>query len=97
MPAHLRIRSPKTKQGRLAQLLMHRAWVRKKYTGAWVLMDRLHDAADSGEILFRYLREHRPEINAWFVLEKGGKRVGPVAQRGTATGWSRTARCSGGC
>jgi glycosyltransferase involved in cell wall biosynthesis/CDP-glycerol glycerophosphotransferase (TagB/SpsB family) len=73
VPAHLRIRSPKTKQGRLAQLLMHRPWVRKKYAGAWVLMDRLHDAADSAEILFRYLREHHPEINAWFVLEKGGK------------------------
>ena len=73
IPAHLRRRRPVSKKGRLAQLLMHRRPVRKKYAGAWVLMDRLHDAADSGEILFRYLREHHPEINAWFVLEEGGK------------------------
>jgi CDP-glycerol glycerophosphotransferase (TagB/SpsB family) len=52
---------------------MHRPAIARKYADAWVLMDRVHDAADSGEILFRYLREHHPEINAWFVLEKGGK------------------------
>jgi hypothetical protein len=34
-------------------------------------MDRIHDADDSGERLFRYLREHRRRINAWFVLEEG--------------------------
>ncbi len=73
VPAHLRVRSPKTKRGRLAQILMNRPSVREKYADAWVLMDRLHDAADSAEILFRYLRDHHPEINAWFVLEKGGK------------------------
>jgi glycosyltransferase involved in cell wall biosynthesis len=41
------------------------------YRDAWVLMDRIHDADDSGEHLFHYLREHRPDINAWFVLERG--------------------------
>jgi glycosyltransferase involved in cell wall biosynthesis len=71
VPVHLRTRIPLTRKGRLAQRLMHRPSVRKKYAGAWVLMDRVHDAADSGEILFRYLREHHPDINAWFVLEKG--------------------------
>jgi glycosyltransferase involved in cell wall biosynthesis len=40
--------------------------VRRRYAQAWVLMDRIHDADDSGEHLFRHLREHRPEINAWF-------------------------------
>ena len=34
-------------------------------------MDRIHDAADSGEILFKHMRAHHPDINAWFVLEKG--------------------------
>ena len=34
-------------------------------------MDRIHDAADSGEILFKHLRAHHRNINAWFVLEKG--------------------------
>ncbi len=72
VPQHLRIRIPRSRHGKLAQRLMHRPSVRRKYADAWVLMDRIHDAADSGEILFRHLREHRPEINAWFVLEKGG-------------------------
>ena len=45
--------------------------VRKRFRNAWVLMDRIHDADDNGERLFRYLRENRPDINAWFVLEKG--------------------------
>jgi len=43
----------------------------RKYSKAWVLMDRIHDADDSGERLFRHLRDERPDINAWFVLEKG--------------------------
>lgn len=45
--------------------------VRKRYRNAWVLMDRIHDSNDSGEHLFRYLRTERPEINAWFTVEKG--------------------------
>ncbi|GAA4701355.1 bifunctional glycosyltransferase/CDP-glycerol:glycerophosphate glycerophosphotransferase [Nocardioides conyzicola] len=43
---------------------------RRRFEGAWVLMDRIHDADDSGEHLFRHLRRERPDINAWFVLEK---------------------------
>lgn len=44
---------------------------RRRYAEAWVLIDRVHDADDSAEILFHYLREHRPDINAWFVVEQG--------------------------
>lgn len=42
-----------------------------RFRKAWALMDRVHDADDSGERLFRYLRDARPDINAWFVLERG--------------------------
>ncbi|KRF14901.1 bifunctional glycosyltransferase/CDP-glycerol:glycerophosphate glycerophosphotransferase [Nocardioides sp. Soil796] len=73
VPKHLQIKKPESRQGKIAQRLMRTPQVRKKYADAWVLMDRVHDAADSGEILFRYLRANHPEINAWFVLEKGGK------------------------
>ncbi|WP_395693307.1 glycosyltransferase [Nocardioides sp.] len=72
VPRHLRIRTPTTRLGRRAAALKDKPQVRERYAGAWVLMDRVHDANDSGEILFRHLREHHPEINAWFVLEKGG-------------------------
>ncbi|WAX56034.1 CDP-glycerol:glycerophosphate glycerophosphotransferase [Jatrophihabitans cynanchi] len=44
---------------------------RAKYRDAWVLMDRIHDADDNAERLFRHLRDNRREINAWFALERG--------------------------
>jgi hypothetical protein len=47
------------------------ARLRAKYREPWVLMDRIHDADDNAERLFRYLRDNRPEINAWFALEAG--------------------------
>ncbi|MGH3494219.1 MAG: bifunctional glycosyltransferase/CDP-glycerol:glycerophosphate glycerophosphotransferase, partial [Sciscionella sp.] len=72
VPQELRIRAPQSRRGRLAARLWHRPPARHKYADAWVLMDRVHDANDSGEILFRHLRKHHPDINAWFVLEKGG-------------------------
>ena len=71
---------------------------RRKYADAWVLMDRIHDAGDSGEILFKHVRAHHPEINAWFVIDKDTADYAPPAQaEGSATGWSPTARRSGGC
>ncbi len=44
---------------------------RTRFTDAWVLCDRVHDADDSGEALFKHLRQHHPRINAWFAIEKG--------------------------
>lgn len=52
------------------RVLAARGPVRKQFKDAWVLMDRIHDANDSGEILYRWLRDHRPDVNAWFTLEK---------------------------
>ncbi|HUQ42943.1 MAG TPA: glycosyltransferase [Candidatus Limnocylindria bacterium] len=43
---------------------------RARFRDAWVLMDRIHDADDNGERLFEHLRATRPDINAWFVLER---------------------------
>jgi glycosyltransferase involved in cell wall biosynthesis len=62
---------PTTREGRKAQRLSTSAAVERRYRRAWVLMDRIHNAGDSGEILFKHLREHHANINAWFVLEKG--------------------------
>jgi hypothetical protein len=45
--------------------------VRRYFGGAWVLIDRIFNADDSGEHLFRYLRQSRPNVNAWFVIERG--------------------------
>lgn len=45
--------------------------VRRRYADAWVLIDRVHDADDSAEHLFTWLRAERPQVNAWFVVEEG--------------------------
>lgn len=45
--------------------------VRRYFRSAWVLMDRIEDADDSAEHLFRYLRKQQRSINAWFVIERG--------------------------
>ena len=44
--------------------------IRRLFADAWVLMDRDENANDNAEHLFRYLRKHRRDINAWFVLKK---------------------------
>ncbi len=62
---------PKTTQDKVLRRIVHSPPVRKKYARSWVLMDRIHNAGDSGEILFKHIRENHPSINAWFVLEKG--------------------------
>lgn len=55
---------------RLVRRLAHSAPVRRVFGNAWVLLDRLHNADDNGERLFRYLRKNRRRHNAWFVLRK---------------------------
>jgi glycosyltransferase involved in cell wall biosynthesis len=54
------------------------------FRNAWVLMDRIHDANDSAEVLFLTLRRDHRNINAWFVLKKGTPdwdRLKPLAGR----------------
>lgn len=50
---------------------------RRKYRDAWLLMDRDDQAQDNAEHLYRYLRRHQPDVNAWFVLS------------GTSSDWKR--------
>lgn len=54
----------------LRWLAGQRPW-RTRFAGAWLLMDRIHDADDNGERLFEHLRRERPDINAWFAVERG--------------------------
>jgi glycosyltransferase involved in cell wall biosynthesis len=45
--------------------------VKRFFADAWVLIDRVENADDSAELLFRHLRQRRRKINAWFVVQKG--------------------------
>lgn len=48
----------------------HSSWARLKYRNAWLLIDRDTQAQDNAEHLYRYLREHQPQVNAWFVVSR---------------------------
>ena len=55
---------------RLLGALSHLPWIRKKFAHAWVFVDREEEADDNAEHLYRWVRHHHPEINAWFVLDR---------------------------
>jgi glycosyltransferase involved in cell wall biosynthesis/CDP-glycerol glycerophosphotransferase (TagB/SpsB family) len=68
------VEAPRRKLSHAAKLLVRlssTAVVRRYFRDAWVLIDRIFNADDSAEHLFDYLRKNRPEVNAWFVLERG--------------------------
>jgi hypothetical protein len=52
----------------------------RRYADAWVFMDRDVQADDNAEHLYRWVRQNRPELNAFFVLRK------------TSHDWSRLER-----
>ncbi|MDR0285538.1 MAG: glycosyltransferase family 2 protein, partial [Propionibacteriaceae bacterium] len=44
--------------------------VQARYGGAWLVMDRPKLADDNGEHLYRYLLRTRPDLNAFFLLDR---------------------------
>jgi glycosyltransferase involved in cell wall biosynthesis/CDP-glycerol glycerophosphotransferase (TagB/SpsB family) len=49
---------------------VRRPKVARRYADAWLLMDRDDVARDNAEALYRYLRTHQPQVNAWFVIRR---------------------------
>ncbi|KAA1418074.1 glycosyltransferase [Mumia zhuanghuii] len=45
--------------------------VSRRLRSSWVLMDRIHNADDSAEHLFQYVRENRQDIDAYFTVQRG--------------------------
>jgi len=71
-PGHTKPKLPALRRPTKVVRWLAGTWpVRRRFGDAWALMDRIHDADDNGERLFRYLRDNRPDINAWFILERG--------------------------
>lgn len=54
---------------RLIKALARFAPVRRYYRDAWVFIDRDVDADDNAEHLYRWVREHHPGLNAWYLLQ----------------------------
>lgn len=55
---------------------------RERFANAWVFMDRDNQANDNAEHLYRWVRRHHPEINAWFVLTKSSPDWSRLAAEG---------------
>lgn len=65
---------------------------RSRFRNAWLFIDRVDDADDNAEHLYRWVRTNHPEINAWFLLDPasadwsrlsgdGFRLLGPGIQR----------------
>ena len=57
-------------KARLLRGLAQLPVVRRKFAKAWVFADREFDADDNAEHLYRWVKEHHPEINVWFMLNR---------------------------
>jgi glycosyltransferase involved in cell wall biosynthesis len=47
--------------------------VREKFRDAWLFIDKDCEADDNAEHLYRYVRTHHPEVNAWYVLARDSR------------------------
>jgi CDP-glycerol glycerophosphotransferase (TagB/SpsB family)/glycosyltransferase involved in cell wall biosynthesis len=47
--------------------------VQRRYGDAWIFIDRDSQADDNAEHLYRWIKEHHPEVNAWFMIDRGAQ------------------------
>ncbi|WP_322884739.1 CDP-glycerol glycerophosphotransferase family protein [Sinorhizobium medicae] len=45
--------------------------IRNRFKDGWIFIDKDRNADDNAEHLYRYVRDHHPEINAYFLMRKG--------------------------
>lgn len=77
-------RSPRLKRLRerlVARLARSRFGV-GRYADCWLLVDRAVEAHDNAEHLYRHLARTRPDINAWFVLNRNSPDWPRLANEG---------------
>ena len=53
-----------------------------KFKDAWVIMDRVDQADDNGEHLYRHVATNHPEVNAWFLLDRMSPDWGRLESEG---------------
>ena len=85
-------RAPASHAGRRAA-----AVVRGRFKDAWVFMDRPNEADDNAERLFEYVREHRPDINAWFAISGDSTDYVRLRSHHSRDASLPVARASSGC
>jgi hypothetical protein len=78
-------RAERARRRRGTEALLERAAateVRERYRDAWLVMDRVQAADDNGEHLYRYLMRSRPDIDAYFVLDRASAHWDRLAAEG---------------
>lgn len=66
--------------------------IRKKFSKAWIFIDRETEADDNAEHLYRWVKEQHPEINIWFLLDRAStdwERLNKEGFRLLPQGWLR--------
>ena len=53
---------------RALRRLARSGFIREKFRDAWMFIDKDSEADDNAEHLYRWVRAHHPEVNAWYVL-----------------------------
>lgn len=53
----------------------------------WLISDRSDEGGDNGEVLFRYLRRHHPEIDVRFTVDGSSQAARRLATVGTVVPW----------
>lgn len=66
-----KLASPSWWREKLVLMLAGTGAVRRRFAGAWVLLDRVESANDNAEHLFAHLRRTRPDHRAFFAVERG--------------------------
>lgn len=69
-------------RSRAIKWLAGQSWLCRRFRGAWVFSDGTHEADDNAEHLYRWLREHHPQVNAWFLLSRESSDWDRLASEG---------------
>jgi glycosyltransferase involved in cell wall biosynthesis len=56
--------------------------VRRRFRKAWIFLDRDTHADDNAEHLYRWVRRHHPDVNAWFLLDRSSPDWGRLRAEG---------------
>ncbi len=67
---------------RLVRWLASLPPVRRKFAKAWIFIDRETEADDNAEHLYRWVKKHHPEVNAWFLLDRSSTDWNRLAAEG---------------
>lgn len=72
-----------------AAVVISVVWLARLFKGRqlWLISDRSEEGGDNGEVLFRYLRRHHPEIDVRFTVDGSSETARRLATVGPVVPW----------